>query len=53
MEKNGDANMWGVMDSVATTSVTIYFAKFQIVGTAICIAIILYNLTGAEKMKCC
>lgn len=53
MEKNGDANMWGVMDTVATTAVTIYFAKFEIIGTAICITIISYNLTGAEKMKCC
>ena len=53
MEKNGDANMRGVMDTVATTAVTIYFAKFEIIGTAIIITIISYNLTGAEKMKRC
>ena len=53
MEKNGDPNMWGVMDTIATTAVTIYFAKFEIIGTAIIITIISYNLTGAEKMKRC
>lgn len=53
MEEDGDANVWGVMDAVPTTVVTVYFAQFQIIRTTIfCIAVISEDLTGAEEMKC-
>jgi hypothetical protein len=53
MKKNGNTNMWGVMNTVPTTAVTIYFPKLQIIGAAICVAVVSYNLTGTEKIKCC
>jgi len=53
MKKNGNANMWGVMNTIPTTAVTIYFAKLEIIRAAICIAIISYNLTSTEKMERC
>jgi hypothetical protein len=33
--------MWGVVNTVPTAAVTIYFAQLEIIHTAICTAIIL------------
>jgi hypothetical protein len=44
--------MRGVMDTVPTTVVTIYFAQLQIICTTVGIAVVPDNLTGAEEMEC-
>lgn len=40
MEKNGNTNMWSVMNTVATTAITVNFAQLEIIWTAIFTAII-------------
>jgi hypothetical protein len=51
VEEDGNADMWGVMDVVATTVVAVYFAQLQIIHTTICTAVIAENLTRAEEME--
>ena len=52
MEKNGNADMRGVVDAVPTTVVTVHFAQLQIIGATICAAVIADNLTRAEEVEC-
>ena len=44
--------MWGVMDAVATTTITIHPVGLKVIRTAIGIAVISNDLTRAEKIEC-